>query len=238
MSPTKDKGHLLIVEDDRKTADLVRIYLEREGFCATVCHSGPEALIMAHKVNPLLIILDIMLPKLDGWEVCRELRRNSSVPIIMLTARDDEIDRISGLTLGADDYVVKPFSPRELVARVKAVLRRTSLQHSYSNKRFVSAGLSLDMEKRTATLDGRPLTLTPHEYALLKALMATPGRVFTRDELLNKIYPGGEAIVIDRVIDVHIGKLRRKIETDLSKPKFILTVRGVGYQFADREHML
>jgi len=236
MSLIKDKGHLLIVEDDKKTADLVRIYLEREGFYTTICHNGQKALNMVQQINPLLIILDIMLPKLDGWEICRELRRNSTIPIIMLTARDDEIDRISGLTLGADDYVVKPFSPRELVARVKAILRRTAHKRTYSNQRFVSAGLVLDIEKRTVTLDGRPLTLTPHEYALLKSLMAAPGRVFTRDELLNKIYPSGEAIVIDRVIDVHIGKLRQKIETDLSKPRFILTVRGVGYQFVDREH--
>jgi DNA-binding response OmpR family regulator len=236
MNPTKDKGHLLIVEDDEKTADLVRIYVEREGFCTTVCHNGQKALNIARQIKPLLIILDIMLPKLDGWEICRELRRNSTVPIIMLTARDDEIDRISGLTLGADDYVVKPFSPRELVARVKAVLRRTALKRISSDQRFISAGLVLDIQKRTVSLNGRPLTLTPHEYALLNALMAAPGRVFTRDELLNKIYPGGETIVIDRVIDVHIGKLRRKIETDLSDPKFILTVRGMGYQFVDREH--
>ena len=238
MSLTKAKGYLLVVEDDKKTADLVRIYLEREGFNVTVCHDGQDALEMARRINPLLMVLDIMLPGLDGWEVCRELRRNSNIPIIMLTARDDEIDRISGLTLGADDYVVKPFSPRELVARVKAVLRRTTPQPALSNNRLMSAGLILDIEKRTVMLDNRPLTLTPHEYALLKALMAAPGRVFTRDELLDKIYPDGATIVIDRVIDVHIGKLRQKIETDLSRPEFILTVRGIGYQFNDREQAL
>ena len=134
--------------------------------------------------------------------------------------------------------MVKPFSPRELVARVKAVLRRTTPQPALSNNRLMSAGLILDIEKRTVMLDNRPLTLTPHEYALLKALMAAPGRVFTRDELLDKIYPDGATTVIDRVIDVHIGKLRQKIETDLSRPEFILTVRGIGYQFNDREQAL
>jgi DNA-binding response OmpR family regulator len=235
MSLTKTKGYLLVVEDDKKTAELVRIYLEREGFNVSVRHDGQDALEMARRNNPLLMILDIMLPGLDGWEVCRELRRNSNLPIIMLTARDDEIDRISGLTLGADDYVAKPFSPRELVARVKAVLRRTAPRPISSNNRLMSAGLILDPEKRTVMLDSRPLTLTPHEYTLLKALMTAPGRVFTRDELLDKIYPDKATTVIDRVIDVHIGKLRQKIEADLSKPEFILTVRGVGYQFNDRE---
>jgi DNA-binding response OmpR family regulator len=237
MNPSKDKGHLLIVEDDKKTADLVRIYLEREGFLTTVCHDGQEALYLARRLNPMLIILDLMLPRLDGWEICRELRRNSNIPIIMLTARDDEIDRISGLTLGADDYVIKPFSPRELVARVKAILRRTTLSTISPAHILTSKGLTLNIEKRTVTLDGRPLKLTPHEYVLLKALMAAPGRVFTRDELIDHIYPQREATVIDRVIDVHIGKLRQKIESDINSPQFILTVRGVGYQFADKEQL-
>jgi len=235
MQSTKDKGHVLIVEDDKKTADLVRIYLEREGFHTAVCHNGAEALQVARRLDPSLVVLDLMLPRLDGWEVCRELRRNSNVPIIMLTARDDEIDRISGLTLGADDYVVKPFSPRELVARVKAVLRRTVVFPGALNQPLTFKGLTLDVEKRSASLNGRPLKLTPHEYALLKALMSAPGRVFTRDELIDRIYPRQEAMVIDRVVDVHIGKLRQKIETDPSTPNYILTVRGVGYQFSDKE---
>jgi DNA-binding response OmpR family regulator len=235
MNSTKDKGRILIVEDDKNTADLVSIYLDREGFQATVCHDGQKALELARDLAPLLIILDLMLPKLDGWEVCRQLRQESNIPIIMLTARDDEIDRISGLTLGADDYVVKPFSPRELVARVKAVLRRMTLQQSLSKQKLKSAGLIVNLEKRTVTLDGRPLTLTPHEYALLKALMTSPGKVFTRDELIDRIYPDRQVSVIDRVVDVHIGKLRQKIEKDLSAPAYILTVRGVGYQFVEKE---
>ncbi len=238
MNSTDDKGCILIVEDDKKTADLVRIYIEREGFKVLVGHDGRQALEFARKQSIQLIILDLMLPKLDGWEVCRELRRDSNIPIIMLTARDDETDRISGLTLGADDYVVKPFSPRELVARVKAVLRRMNPQTKPHQQRLISAGLVLDKEKRTVTLDGRLLALTPHEYALLTAFMTAPGRVFTRGELIDRIYPHREVSVIDRVIDVHIGKLRQKIEKDLSSPQFILTVRGMGYRFADKESNL
>jgi DNA-binding response OmpR family regulator len=224
---------ILIVEDDKKTASLVSLYLEREGFKTIVAHDGRRGLELAKRYSPEFVILDLMLPKLDGWEVCRQLRQFSDVPIIMLTAREEEVDRISGLTLGADDYVVKPFSPRELVARVKAILRRGRL-FPVQNKRVLSCkGLVLDLEKRKVTLGGRAVQLTPHEYALLQALMAAPGRIFTRDELLNRLYPAGEAIVIERVIDVHIGKLRQKIEDNPSTPRYILTARGIGYHFAD-----
>jgi DNA-binding response OmpR family regulator len=150
----------------------------------------------------------------------------------MLTARGEEVDRISGLTLGADDYVVKPFSPRELVARVKAVLRRGRLRATIEKDILSHGDLVLDLKKRKVTLNDRPVQLTPHEYKLLWALMVSPGRVFTRDELLNHLYPSGEA-VIDRVIDVHIGKLRQKIEEDPSSPQYIHTVRGLGYQFSE-----
>jgi DNA-binding response OmpR family regulator len=173
-----------------------------------------------------------MLPRLFGWEVCRELRRLSNTPILMLTARGEEIDRVSGLMLGADDYVAKPFSPRELVARVKAILRRIRPAPSSSQKVRSHGGLVLDLEKRTVHLNGLPLSLTPHEYRLLQALMSAPGKVFTRSELLDHLYPMGEA-VIDRVIDVHIGKLREKIEKDPARPRLILTVRGIGYQFEE-----
>jgi DNA-binding response OmpR family regulator len=152
----------------------------------------------------------------------------------MLTARGEEIDRVSGLTLGADDYLAKPFSPRELVARVKAILRRT-LPETAQGKNFLShENLVIDLEKRRVSLQGRPLSLTPHEYKLLQTLMAVPGKVFTRAELLDKLYPAGEA-VIDRVIDVHIGKLREKIEEDSANPRWILTVRGIGYQFTEEK---
>jgi DNA-binding response OmpR family regulator len=151
----------------------------------------------------------------------------------MLTARSEEVDRVAGLTLGADDYVVKPFSPRELVARVQAVLRRTTSKDPETGKTYVHEDLVFNTEKRTVTLANKPVPVTPHEYALLEALMRRPGRVFTREELLNRVYPNREATVIDRVVDVHIGNLRQKIEPDLRNPKYILTIRGIGYQFAD-----
>jgi DNA-binding response OmpR family regulator len=232
MSPSANQGPILIVEDDKKTASLVQLYLEREGFETVLAYDGGEALELARRHKPIFIILDLMLPVVDGWEVCRELRKSSDVPILMLTARGEEVDRISGLTLGADDYVVKPFSPRELVARVKAVLRRGPLRNTTEESILSQGDLVLDLEKRKVTLNDRPVQLTPHEYKLLWALMAKPGRVFTRDELLEHLYPGGEA-VIDRVIDVHIGKLRQKIEADPSNPRYIQTVRGVGYQFEE-----
>jgi DNA-binding response OmpR family regulator len=225
-------GPILIVEDDRKTAALLELYLERDGFKTVLAYDGEQALELAQRHKPIFIILDLMLPVVDGWEVCRQLRRSSDVPILMLTARGEEVDRISGLTLGADDYVVKPFSPRELVARVRAVLRRGRLKLSKEKSVLSHAGLVLDLEKRKVSLNDRRVQLTPHEYNLLQTLMSAPGRVFTRDELLDQLYPGGEA-VIDRVIDVHIGKLRQKIEEDPSKPRFILTVRGIGYQFEE-----
>jgi DNA-binding response OmpR family regulator len=229
------RGPILIAEDDKKTAALVALYLEREGFRTLVAYDGRQALELASRHAPIFVILDLMLPIVDGWEVCRELRRTSDVPILILSAREEEIDRVSGLTLGADDYVVKPFSPRELVARVKAILRRTRLAPPDGKSLFDYGELVLDVEKRRVTLDGRGVPLTAHEYNLLRALMTTPGKVFTRDELLTHLYPKGETVVIDRVIDVHIGKLRQKIEKDPSNPMFILTVRGIGYQFAEKD---
>ena len=223
------EGPILIAEDDKKTAALVELYLKREGFRTVIAYDGEQALAMARRHRPGFVILDLMLPVVDGWEVCRRLRQGSDVPVLMLTARGEEVDRVSGLTLGADDYVVKPFSPRELVARVRAILRR-GRQAATVGKGTLSRGdLLLDLEKRTVSLRGRPLTLTPHEYRLLQALMSAPGKVFTREELLDHLYPGGEAVV-ERVIDVHIGKLRHKIEENPAAPRRILTVRGIGYQ--------
>ena len=233
MNNLQMSGPVLVVEDDQKTAALVRMYLEREGFSTIEARDGLTAVELAKRHNPIFVILDLMLPVLDGWEVCRRLRRSSDVPILILSAKDEEIDRVAGLTLGADDYVVKPFSPREVVARVKAILRRGRTEPDTSKGVFSHGGLLLDPEKRRVTLDGSLVSLTPHEYSLLKTLMASPGKVFTRDELLRRLYPLGEATVIDRVVDVHIGKLRQKIEEDPSQPKRILTVRGVGYQFTE-----
>jgi DNA-binding response OmpR family regulator len=184
--------------------------------------------------NPGFVILDIMLPKIDGWEVCRRLRSFSDVPVLMLTAREEEIDRVLGLSLGADDYVVKPFSPRELLERVKAILRRARPVQSPKVKLLCKGGLVLDPEKLKVTLHGRIISLTSHEYKLLYALMRSPGRVFSRSELLDHFYQHGE-VVVDRVIDVHIGKLRQKIEMDPARPQYIQTVRGFGYRFTDED---
>ena len=230
-----DEKTVLIVEDDQNTASLVSLYLEREGFRVVAAVDGESGLAMARRRRPDLVILDLMLPKLDGWEVCRRLRTWSDVPVIMLTARGEEIDRVAGLTLGADDYVVKPFSPRELVARVQAILRRTAPKIPDNKSILRHADVRLDLDKRQLSIKGRRVSLTRLEYALLEALMASPGRTFTRAELLKRLYPQGEAVVIDRVVDVHIGKLRQKIEPNPSEPLYIVTVRGIGYRFADKQ---
>jgi DNA-binding response OmpR family regulator len=225
---------ILIIEDDANTSALIALYCEREGFRTLTAGDGLSGLKRAGKERPDLVILDLMLPEMDGWEVCRRLRQGSDVPVIMLTARGDEVDRVSGLSLGADDYVVKPFSPRELVERVKAVLRRTQRPFTDESRVLTHATLQLDLKKRRISVENRSVDLTPHEYRLLETLMSSPGRIYTRDELLDRLYPMGEAMVIDRVVDVHIGKLRQKIEPKPSDPQYILTVRGVGYRFADR----
>lgn len=226
-------GPILVVEDDEKTAALIGAYLKNDGFAAIWASDGATALELARKREPILVILDLMLPVLDGWEVCRQLRTFSDVPILILSARGEEVDRVSGLTIGADDYLVKPFSPRELVARVKAILRRGRLRAVRNANVFSHRGLVLDTEKWRVTLDGSRVSLTPHEFNLLRALMTSPGRVFSRNDLLEYLYPTGDTVVVDRVVDVHIGKLRQKIERDPANPQFILTVRGIGYQFAD-----
>jgi len=228
-----DEKSVLIIEDDHNTASLVALYLEQEGFRPLKANNGESGLKMAEQHQPIMVILDLMLPKMDGWEVCRRLRRKSDVPIIMLTARGDEIDRVSGLTLGADDYLVKPFSPRELMARVKAVLRRTTAEETLPKSNLTFRSIQLDLEKRRLKVNDHPISLTPHEFILLKTLMSSPGRIYTRDELLDRIYPKGEAVVIERVVDVHIGKLRQKIEANPAEPQYIMTERGIGYRFAD-----
>ena len=228
------QGTVLIVEDDQNTAALVATYLEREGFSTHIVHDGGQAIQAAGACSPVLVILDVMLPNVDGWEICRALRKASDVPIMMLTAREEELDRVSGLAMGADDYVVKPFSPRELVERVKAILRRSRPASPRLAAVLSFDGLELDPEKLKVARDGRPVSLTSSEYKILLALMSSPGRVFLREELLHHCYPNGE-VVIDRVIDVHIGKLRQKIEDDPARPRFILTVRGHGYRFSDEE---
>jgi len=229
-----DGKTILVIEDDPNTSALVALYLKREGFRPLTAGDGETGLSLFERHSPDLVVLDLMLPKIDGWEVFRRLREKTEVPVIMLTARGEEIDRVSGLTIGADDYVVKPFSPRELVARVKAVLRRESKREKKGKNLLSHARVLLDLDRRRLFVAGSAVDLTPHEYALLEALLSDQGRIFTRDELLNRLYPRGDALVIERVVDVHIGKLRQKIENDPSRPCYILTVRGIGYRFADR----
>ncbi len=223
---------ILIVEDDRNTSKLVKTYLEKEGFSTLTAYNGVDALRLAENPAVRFIILDIMIPDLDGWEVCRRIRKHSDVPILMLTAREEEIDRVMGLSIGADDYVVKPFSPRELVERVKAILRRVRPVQQAPQDKMQHGELCFDHTRHKVTVAGKPVQLTVSEYKLLHTLIKRPGRVFSRDELLAKFYNYGETVV-DRVIDVHIGKLRQKIEKNPAKPQCILTVRGFGYKFAE-----
>jgi DNA-binding response OmpR family regulator len=225
-------GIVLVVEDDSKTASLITLYLQREGYETAVAHDGEKALHLARQLAPVFVVLDLMLPRMDGWEVCRKIREFSDVPILMLTARGEEFDRVLGLTIGADDYMVKPFSPRELIARVKAILRRTNLKARDKRDNLSVGELELDVHKHVVTVKTREILLTATEFKLLRLFMTAPGRLFTREQLLAVLYPLGEEVV-DRVIDVHIGKLRQKIEEDPSTPRYLLTVRGFGYRFAE-----
>ncbi|PLX79239.1 MAG: DNA-binding response regulator [Desulfuromonas sp.] len=225
---------ILIVEDDPNTAALVAAYLEREGYATVIHADGDEGLAFARDESPLMVILDVMLPSRDGWDICRSLRSVSDVPILMLTAREEEIDRVLGLSLGADDYVVKPFSPRELVERVKAILRRTRNLAGPHSKILVCGDLQIDYEKHKVSLEGRIIELTPAEFKILYLLMSHPGQVFSREQLLGEFYPNEDA-VIDRVIDVHVGKLRQKLDDHPVHSRFIETVRGIGYRFVESE---
>ena len=220
---------VLVVDDDHKLISLVRMYLEREGFRVIPAYDGTQALEVFTRHSPAFVILDVMLPRMDGMAVCRQIRKTSAVPILMLTAKVDEVDKLVGLGIGADDYVTKPFSPRELVARVRAILRRTASRERLV-PRLVRGDLVMDLEKHEVSADGREVRLTPIEFKLLQALMEFPGRVFTRDQLLAHVYAFDEAAVVDRTVDVHIGKLREKIRDDPSRPRYIQTVRGVGYK--------
>nr|WP_320011191.1 response regulator transcription factor [uncultured Desulfobulbus sp.] len=230
--PLSTSKTILIAEDDANTAKLVQTYMEREGFSTRIAAGGLQAVQLFEREPFCFVILDIMLPGLDGWEICRRIRKKSDVPILMLTAREEEIDRIMGLSIGADDYVVKPFSPRELVERVKAILRRVQPREVEFPEILRHGPLLLDDSKHKFSLAGKAIELTASEYKLLLTLMRSPGRVFSREELLHRFYEDGES-VIERVIDVHIGKLRQKIEANPAKPEFILTVRGFGYRFAE-----
>ncbi len=222
---------VLLVDDEPKIRELARDYLEHAGFAVILAGDGRTALDQARVRSPDLIVLDLGLPEVDGLEVIRTLRRDSSIPIVVLTARDDELDKLLGLELGADDYVTKPFSPRELVARVKAVLRRSERADEPSD--VIRAGdVSLDVPRMRVEVDGRPVELTPTEFALLATLARRPGRIFTRSQLLDALR-GVAFESYERAIDTHVKNLRRKIEPDPRSPRYVLTVYGVGYRFAD-----
>lgn len=221
---------VLLVDDDEKIRELLRLYVEREGHRALFAADGERALEVARRARPDLVLLDVMLPGLDGFEVCRRIRDFSDVPILLLTARSGEADKVVGLDLGADDYVVKPFSSRELMARMRALLRRRAAG-AEDEPLFVADGLELDPNAVETRLDGRPLDLTPFEFRILRGLMRRAGRVMTRDDLIDAMHDGDDPGIIDRTIDVHIGRLRRKLDDDATNPRFIATVRTVGYKF-------
>lgn len=221
---------ILVVDDEPKIVRLARDYLEKNGFRVTTAADGSTALTAARREKPDLVILDLMLPQLDGREVCKILRRESDVPIIMLTALAEEVDQVAGLEIGADDYITKPFSPRALVARVRALLRRSKGDIKAPSV-IRAGGLEIDTEKYSVTFNGSPIKLTPNEFKLLTVLANRPGQTLTREQLLDDLH--GSASSIDRSVDSHIKNLRKKLETETAQ-NLIETVYGVGYKFIER----
>ncbi|MER6675201.1 response regulator transcription factor [Streptomyces sp. NPDC000983] len=225
-------AHVLVAEDDAMQAELIRRSLLAEGHTATVVHDGPAALDAARRLGPDLVVLDLMLPVIDGYGVCRVLRRDSDVPVLMLTARSAEDDVLLGLELGADDYMTKPYSPRELMARIRTVLRRGGRGPDRREDPVVrAAGLAVDPVRHEVRLDGEPVDCTPAEFQILLAMTAEPERVFSRRQLLE-CTRGADRASTERAVDVHIMNLRRKIEPDPRRPVRLLTVFGVGYKLS------
>jgi len=224
---------ILVVDDEEAIAEAVRARLESEGFQVVVAGDGPEAIGLCEQVHPDLVVLDLMLPGMDGLEVCRQIQRDRWVPVLMLTARTEEADKVAGFAVGADDYLTKPFSLRELVVRVRAILRRMERIGALpADKPIDRAGLAIDQARRTVAVDGSHVQLTPLEFEILLTLARTPGVVFTRDQLMDKVwgyrdYAGG------RVVDSHVARIRRKMGEDGTEPRFIRTVHGVGYAFRE-----
>jgi DNA-binding response OmpR family regulator len=226
-----DSSTILLVDDEDAVQKLLAYPLERDGFRVVPARDGEEALARFSEERVDLVVLDVMLPKLDGLEVCKRLRAASSVPIIMLTARDDELDKVLGLELGADDYITKPFSIREFRSRVRALLRRAAIPTAQGEEETIERdGLRIDVSRRDVEVSGMPVQLTYVEFELLRTLAASPGRVFSREMLLQRLW-GGADYREPRTIDVHVRHLREKLERDPSEPEYILTVRGVGYRF-------
>jgi DNA-binding response OmpR family regulator len=232
MTGTNEQIKVVVVDDERPLTQLVTRYLEREGYAVHAAYDGPQALEVIGRVDPDVIVLDLMLPGIDGLEVARRVRESSDAYIVMLTARTDEVDRIVGLRVGADDYLTKPFSPNELVARVQAMLRRprAATSTSVSARRF--GELTIDGEAREVTLAGEPVELTRLEFDLLDTLASEPRRVFSKGQLLERVW-GSSAYRDDHVVAVHIGNLRRKLGDAGGEPRFVRTVRGVGYRMVE-----
>jgi DNA-binding response OmpR family regulator len=223
-------SRILIVEDEPSIADSLAYALQREGFQTRVAPDGEAGVGLAREFKPELVILDLMLPGMSGLDVCRILRRDYTFPIIMLTARADEVDKVIGLEVGADDYVAKPFSMRELVARVRSALRRQTMLAAAGQAGFGDGYLTVDVESPAVAVDGIPVALSPREWSLLKALLAHRGRARTRHQLLDEAW-GGDEYIDPRTVDVHIRWLRKKLEPDPEHPHYIETVRGIGYRF-------
>ncbi len=221
---------ILVVDDEPTLVATLKYNLEQAGYQVSTAPDGEAALAVARSQRPDLIVLDLMLPRLDGLEVCRILRREMSAPVLMLTAKSDEVDKVVGLELGADDYVTKPFSMRELLARVRALLRRAETAPAEERELLASGDLSVDLRRREASRNGAPLAIKPKEYDLLVFLLRNRGRAFTRDQLLNQIW-GYDFAGDTRTVDVHMRWLRQKIEGEPAKPTRLITVRGVGYRF-------
>ena len=222
-------GRVLVVDDEVPLARVVASYLEREGFAVDLAHDGPSAVDQARTLRPDLIVLDLMLPGFDGVEACRQIRTFTDAYVIMLTARDDETDKVVALSVGADDYIVKPFSPRELIARTKAMLRRPRTPAEPEPvPALVVGALVVDPDARTVTLDGEPVELTRTEFDILAALASRPRSALTRAQIIEHVW-GGEWFGDEHVVDVHVGHLRRKLRDDAAEPRFVRTVRGVGY---------
>ncbi|HET6476572.1 MAG TPA: response regulator transcription factor [Thermoleophilia bacterium] len=230
-----DNNKIVVIDDESSVREVVEAYLERDGYNVFVAGSGSEGLALAERIQPALIVLDLMLPDISGEEICSEVRSRSDVPILMLTAKASEDERVAGLVSGADDYLVKPFSPRELVARVRAVLRRTQSVETplVEILSFDEGRLTIDSVRHEVRRDGKAVELTPNEYKLLVTLARYPGRVYSRFELINRVQ-GYDFEGYERTIDVHVKNLRKKIEPDTAHPRYVETVIGAGYRLVKR----
>lgn len=226
------KPKVLVVDDEPQMVGIIAYALEQEGFEVLTAYDGEKALLKVARERPDIVVLDVVIPEIDGFEVCQRIRQQTTIPVLMLTVKREEVDRIRGLELGADDYLTKPFSHRELVLRVKAILRRTGV--TQARERIVSGELSIDFLRHQVTLHGQPVDLTPTEFRLLSCLASNAGRVLTWQALLKEVWSYEEWQAGPELIKVHIRRLRKKVEPDPGEPRFILTVRGVGYMFCNQ----